>query len=94
MLTEVECDQADAERAIFSISPAADNLRFSTCEKVTRCKLLGKWLAGAKAFAVSPDECRRSVRISHGAVRNAALNIDLEDVFRGFLNLRAIFCLC
>jgi len=37
---------------------------------------------------------RHSVRISHGAVRNAALNIDLEDVFRGFLNLRAIFCLC
>jgi hypothetical protein len=27
-------------------------------------------LAGAKAFAAHPDECRHSVRISHG-VRNA-----------------------
>ena len=26
-------------------------------------------LAGAKAFAANPDECRHSVRISHGACR-------------------------
>ena len=34
---------------------------------VTRDKPLGMRLAGAKAFAVNPDECRHSVRISHGA---------------------------
>ena len=44
---------------------------FRFCEKVTRRKLLGNQLAGAKAFAANPDECRHSVRISHGAVRNA-----------------------
>ena len=27
----------------------------------------GRNLAGAKSFAASPDECRHSVRISHGA---------------------------
>ena len=50
---------------------SAANLTFSQilliCEKVTRRKLLGKQLAGAKAFAASPDECRHPVRISHGA---------------------------
>jgi hypothetical protein len=39
---------------------------FQTFEMSTRCKLLGKQLSGAKAFAVSPDESRHSVRISHG----------------------------
>jgi hypothetical protein len=28
-------------------------------------------VASLKAFATNPDECRHSVRISHGAVRNA-----------------------
>ena len=37
------------------------------CEKVTRRKLLGKQLAGANAFAASPDGCRHAVRISQGA---------------------------
>ena len=32
-----------------------------------RRKPLGMRLAGAKAFAAKPDECRRPVRISHGA---------------------------
>src|SRR6516164_7174036 len=32
---------------------------------LTRRKLLGKQLAGAKAFAANPDECRHSVRIFH-----------------------------
>jgi hypothetical protein len=31
----------------------------------TRRKLLGKQLAGAKAFAANPGECRHSVRIFH-----------------------------
>ena len=39
----------------------------SICEKVTRRKPLGMRLAGAKAFAANPDECRHSVRISRGA---------------------------
>jgi hypothetical protein len=38
---------------------------FKLCEMFTRRKLLGKQLAGAKAFAANPDECRHSVRIFH-----------------------------
>src|SRR5271166_98194 len=63
---------------------------FSTCEKVTRCKLLGKQLAGAKAFAASPDPPmadRHSVRISHGAVRNAGWR-PLNRRFRACLAAR------
>jgi hypothetical protein len=40
----------------------------------TRLKLLGKQLAGAKAFAASPDPPmadRHSARISRGTVKNA-----------------------
>jgi hypothetical protein len=39
---------------------------FQTCERFTRCKLLGKQLAGAKSFAADLDECRHFVRIFHG----------------------------
>ena len=38
-------------------------------------KLLGKQLAGAKAFAASPDECRYAMRISHGGREKCGLEI-------------------
>jgi hypothetical protein len=57
-------NKRDKEKSRTEVTPKR---RASFTVRCSRRKPLAMQLAGAKAFAANADECRRSVRISHGA---------------------------